>query len=254
MISHRANCGTHTLEARGNDCYSTPPEAVLALLQAEQLPPSIWEPFTGSGNIVRVLRDRGRAVIASDIVAYNFPLHFVRDFLAETQAPAGTSAIVSNPPYRLAAECVEHGLRLVPVVVMLLRLAFLESERRSAILDHGQLACVHVFRDRLPMMHRRLDGPARFVSNSVCVVCVASRSSRSSNNQSYFVAECGRAAAIRMGRDVVAPIRAHRFRKSGGGPQLMKDRNAEPCRWVQARPPSLMHPESVKETDDDVGT
>jgi hypothetical protein len=37
---------------------------------------------------------------------------------------------------------------------MLLRLAFMESERRSHILDNGKLARVHVFAKRLPMMHR----------------------------------------------------------------------------------------------------
>jgi hypothetical protein len=37
---------------------------------------------------------------------------------------------------------------------MLLRLAFLESEKRSDILDGGKLARVHVFKRRLPMMHR----------------------------------------------------------------------------------------------------
>ena len=37
---------------------------------------------------------------------------------------------------------------------MLTGLAFLESERRSRILDGGKLARVHVFRNRLPMMHR----------------------------------------------------------------------------------------------------
>jgi len=37
---------------------------------------------------------------------------------------------------------------------MLLRLAFLESERRCSILEGRGLARVHVFRKRLPMMHR----------------------------------------------------------------------------------------------------
>lgn len=37
---------------------------------------------------------------------------------------------------------------------MLLRLAFMESERRSDILEKRGLARVHVFRKRLPMMHR----------------------------------------------------------------------------------------------------
>ena len=76
------------------------------------------------------------------------------DFLLERTAPTGVEAIVTNSPYKLAAEFVAHALDLCPRVVMLLRLAFLESERRSGILDGGQLARVHVFRNRLPMMHR----------------------------------------------------------------------------------------------------
>jgi hypothetical protein len=51
-------------------------------------------------------------------------------------------------------------LHLVPKVVMLLRLAFMESERRRPILDNGTLARVFVFRKRLPMMHRHdWEGP-----------------------------------------------------------------------------------------------
>ena len=37
---------------------------------------------------------------------------------------------------------------------MLLRLAFIESTARTDILDGGNLARVHVFSRRLPMMHR----------------------------------------------------------------------------------------------------
>jgi hypothetical protein len=54
----------------------------------------------------------------------------------------------------LAADFVRHGLALAPMVVMLLRLNFLESERRSDIIDGGRLARVHVFAERLPFMHR----------------------------------------------------------------------------------------------------
>ena len=35
-----------------------------------------------------------------------------------------------------------------------MRLAFLESERRCGILEDRGLARIHVFRKRLPMMHR----------------------------------------------------------------------------------------------------
>jgi hypothetical protein len=76
------------------------------------------------------------------------------DFLKEQFAPEGVRTILTNPPFMHAAEFVRHALALVPHVVMLLRLAFLESQRRSDILDDGRLARVYVFADRLPRMHR----------------------------------------------------------------------------------------------------
>jgi hypothetical protein len=144
----------HPHAERGLDCYQSPPCAVEALLSAERLPHVVWEPAAGRGNIVRVLRDAGHAVVASDIRDYGFPLHFRCDFLAETKVPARCAAIVTNPPYRLAQQFVAHALELSPLVLMLLRLAFLESERRSPLIDGGHLARVHVFKRRLPMMHR----------------------------------------------------------------------------------------------------
>jgi hypothetical protein len=92
-------------------------------------------------------------VIASDLIDYS-GLCFARDFLGEIGMPAGMEAIVTNPPFKLAERFVEHALQLCPLVVMLLRLAFLESERRCGILEGRGLARVHVFRRRLPMMHR----------------------------------------------------------------------------------------------------
>src|SRR5262249_28177221 len=68
--------------------------------------------------------------------------------------PIGCEAIVTNAPFKIAEAFVAHALELSPVVVMLLRLAFLESERRCNILEGRGLARVHVFRKRLPMMHR----------------------------------------------------------------------------------------------------
>jgi hypothetical protein len=82
------------------------------------------------------------------------------DFLMEWRAPEGVEAIVTNPPFKLAADFVRHGLALAPMVAMLLRLNFLESAARSDLIDGGQLARVHVFTDRLPRMHRaNWEGP-----------------------------------------------------------------------------------------------
>jgi hypothetical protein len=152
------------LADRADDLYETPPEATLALLRAEKLPRFIWEPACGRGAIVNILRAAGHDVVATDLVNYSAPItppgYFGIDFLMERKAPEGTEAIITNPPFKLADEFVARALELCPRVIMLLRLAFLESERRCGILEDRGLARVHVFRDRLPRMHRDgWDGP-----------------------------------------------------------------------------------------------
>lgn len=154
ILNPAAQPGRHALRDRKDDLYETPPEAVRALLMRHLLPPRIWEPACGRGAIAEVLRQHGHEVLATDLVDYGYQHGEARiDFLLERRAPP-VGAIVTNPPFKLAAEFVEHALKLCPLVIMLLRLAFLESDRRSAILDGGQLKHVHVFRNRLPMMHR----------------------------------------------------------------------------------------------------
>lgn len=157
MLDHSCQVQRHSLADRGDDLYETPDVAVHALLHAEKLPARIWECACGPGRIVRVLRAAGHHVIATDLVDYACEdSQSGVDFLIERKAPDHIGAIVTNPPYKLANQFVAHALTfgMIPKVVMLLRLAFLESDRRSAILDGGTLARVHVFRKRLPMMHR----------------------------------------------------------------------------------------------------
>jgi hypothetical protein len=155
---------------RGHDAYMTPPVAVTALLRVERLPHYLWEPCSGRGSIVNVLRAAGHQVLASDLIDYSQPTHFAnRDFLLERKAPEGCQAIVTNPPFKLAEEFVAHALELSPLVIMLLRLAFMESERRCGILEGRGLARIHVFRKRLPMMHR--DGWEGRKANSGMAFC-----------------------------------------------------------------------------------
>ena len=146
---------------RGLDLYETPPEAVRALLDIEPLSGTIWEPACGPGSIVRVLRAAGHRVVATDIKDYGCPDSRAGiDFPSQSCAPDGAATILTNPPFMDADAFVRHALKLVPRVCMLLRLAFLESQGRSDILDGGQLARVYPFRNRLPMMHRDgWDGP-----------------------------------------------------------------------------------------------
>lgn len=161
-LDHATQSGRHSLSARGADLYETPAAAVEALRLVEPLGPVIWEPACGPGAIVRVLRAAGHMVYATDLVDYGCEDSTAgADFLMERAPSFAVDAIVTNPPFKLAGRFVAHALALgIPTVIMLLRLAFLESVGRSPVLDCGLLARVHVFRNRLPMMHRAgWDGP-----------------------------------------------------------------------------------------------
>jgi hypothetical protein len=152
MLDKSAQAGQHSYKERQNDCYETPACAVEALLRIESIPHSVWEPACGPGAIVRVLRDHGHSVFATDLHPYGCGLSGI-DFL--TAGHRMTDAVVTNPPYQLAEQFVRHALEFSPLVIMLLRLAFLESVRRTEILEKSGLARIHVFRNRLPMMHRK---------------------------------------------------------------------------------------------------
>jgi hypothetical protein len=144
----------HSKAERGNDLYETPECAVTALLRAENISGPIWEPACGRGAIAGVFNIRGFTVVASDLNDYGYGSHGV-DFLTAPAPGHGAGWIITNPPYLLAAEFVRRAIELgVPNIAMLLRLNFLESVRRADILDGGHLARVHVFANRLPMMHR----------------------------------------------------------------------------------------------------
>jgi len=148
--------GRDPLNERGDDLYETPLVAVHALLKHVHLPTHIWEPAAGKGAISTPLREAGKIVYATDLVDHGDPLTESRiDFLMEFRAPIGCDAIVTNPPFKLADQFVRHALFgiKVPMVVMLLRLAFLEGTGRYDVLDiHSPV--VYLFRNRLPRMHR----------------------------------------------------------------------------------------------------
>ena len=110
-LDHSCQVQRAPFAERGLDLYSTPPVAVEALLRVERLPHKLWEPAAGRGAIVNVLRDHGHAVIASDVFDYG-GLHFVDDFLATPKMPAGTEAIVTNPPFKVVEPFVAHALEL----------------------------------------------------------------------------------------------------------------------------------------------
>jgi hypothetical protein len=145
MLDHSCQVQRHTLAERGHD-----PETPAVAVEAP-----IWEPACGRGAIANILRAHGHRVVCTDLIDYGISTAICgMDFLKTSELPPGVSTILTNPPYKLANEFVAHALELCPNVIMLLRLAFLESERRCPVLDGAGLNRVLAFRKRLPMMHR----------------------------------------------------------------------------------------------------
>ncbi len=146
------------------DFYTTPPEAVHALLGAEDFPGLVWEPACGDGAISRVLQARkgNHAVISSDISDYGFGTVGV-DFLRPETWPAVMRAlpevghVVTNPPFSLAVPFALQALKVSRgKVALLLRLQFLEGGSRKAFFEESSLARVWVFSRRISC-HRNGD-------------------------------------------------------------------------------------------------
>lgn len=116
------------------DLYETPEWVTLALIPyIPKRIQGIWEPACGSGKMYRALETSYAGVIATDIAGG--PEY---DFLATSDAE-GISAIITNPPYALAREFIEHALKLMEptegFVAMLLRTDFDHANTRRYLFD-----------------------------------------------------------------------------------------------------------------------
>jgi hypothetical protein len=104
------------------DDYATPLWPVEALLAVEVFEDPVFEPSPGAGYMVRALEACGHRVIYSDL-----------DFLLYDGTPL--PSIVSNPPFKLAAEFCRRALEITrPVsgkVAMLLPLAYDAARGRA---------------------------------------------------------------------------------------------------------------------------
>lgn len=163
----RAAVGTAsaTKEARGQNLYETPPEAMHTLLALETFSATVLEPACGRAAIARMLERAGYGVVLADLVDYGTAdqhgeLQAVQDFVTSQPAEDGSYDIVTNPPYgEVLNGFVAHALRVFRPrkMALLLNLNFLcgfADDDRNFVMDDCPPARVHVFARRLPMMHR----------------------------------------------------------------------------------------------------
>lgn len=147
----------HSYAERGADAYFTPIEAVLPLIEMEDIPNYILEPSAGNGAIVEPLVHAGHIVRAHDLHDYGAG-YIQQDYL--TSSPSEARGIITNPPYKLAEQFARKAISEAPYVAFLLRMNWLEGTKRKALFDTSPPSRVLVSSRRLPMMHRYgWDGP-----------------------------------------------------------------------------------------------
>ena len=136
-------------EREENDFYATHPDAVLDLLSLEKFNSCIWEPCCGQGHISKVLESSGYKVMSTDLINRGYGIPGI-DILGVSK-PVHDIDIITNPPYKIADEVVSKCLSLLDngrKCAMLLKLLFLESQRRKPLFEKYPPKYVYVFSKR----------------------------------------------------------------------------------------------------------
>lgn len=148
-----ADCFYKRTEPKSSeDYFATPPKAVRALCSKVIFRKNIIEPCCGEGHIFRTLEELGYTVESSDIVYRGYGKPGSHNFLECPKSQLQNADIVTNPPYNKAQQFIEHAMKNTDEfakVAMLLRLSFLESQKRKSLFDTYPLTAVYVFRSRI---------------------------------------------------------------------------------------------------------
>ena len=168
------------------DDFPTPPWATRALFEhvlkldcepvGEQ---TVWEPCCGRGDMVHVLVERFRAVIASDVHDYSrreisLPVHWMNlpvEFIG-SQDHHICDWIITNPPFNRAEELIKKALVVARVgIAVLVRTNFIEGQDRYRDLySVHPPAIVAQFAERVPMFRGRLHPEGRSATSYCWIV------------------------------------------------------------------------------------
>lgn len=170
-----------------DDFYATDPKAIEALFNAPCFSHTqvtellklvkndkwycIWECAAGNGNLSNWLRENGYYVYATDIKdrGGNNVVPYI-DFLKTKRLPIVTTDsyysvsgkikprikpffIITNPPYSLATEFIEHALEILPhggLYIALMNITYLHGiDRYKRLYSKGTLREVYVFSKKI---------------------------------------------------------------------------------------------------------
>ena len=139
----------------GIDFYQTPTWVTRALLEREKFTGLIIEPCNGDGAISDILEEYitgcDSVIARSDIREDINIMSYARDCCDH---------VITNPPYNNAQIVIEQSLKMARgKVAMLLKLSFLESQRRYDFFKNTPLKTVYVFCRRVNMYPANMEKP-----------------------------------------------------------------------------------------------
>lgn len=135
-----------------NDYYATKESTIQVLLEKEKFKDMIFEPCVGGGHIARVLENNGYKVKGQDLVYRGYGDNTSKDFLQEKYNDLD---IITNPPFNLGLEFLEHAMNISAdgtKIAMLFRLAFLETQKRYEFFKKHPPKKVYVFVNRISFL------------------------------------------------------------------------------------------------------
>ena len=119
----------------------------------------IWEPAAGTGNLSNYLRERYYKVVASDLkfrgvknVVEGIDFLSIKDYKQKFKG-ATPRIILTDPPYSLATEFIEHALEILPeggLYIALMNITYLAGQKRfQRVYSKGSLREIYVFSKRI---------------------------------------------------------------------------------------------------------
>jgi len=159
---------------RESDFYKTPTETIDAFLDhfCFLINEDILEPCAGDGAIIKAIRARTPAQYitaieireeeSANLLDAGADQVFIDDFLTFPGLDPAPGTIITNPPYSIAQEIIEHCFEIAPnaEIIMLLRLAFLESKKRKPFWDKHPVTQLYVLSERPSFANKGTDATA----------------------------------------------------------------------------------------------
>lgn len=143
-----------------NDCYETPEWTTQLLLNhIDKLEEPILEPAVGRGKIASVLVDNRYNDITGIDINPDFNPAICCDYLTWDK-DKDYNTIITNPPFIYAQEYIEKSLSIVNdggLVILLLRLNFLESRKRFGFWEENKPTFIYVLAERPSFFGNKTD-------------------------------------------------------------------------------------------------